>query len=430
MPNRAALTPFSPPHLPIKPIILATILLGLVSAPAFAQALTIAEAVTYTGTVGGQAIVVELTDLKDGPVLGRYSYQNNGADIPLHALGNDQSDIVLAEEAPCTPALCVRADDNLVLDPPLAGQFSLHYSPDGATMTGTWRASASDNDELPVTLTRFGQRTYDRDDAFPYGSFLWMNYGGAGIMPDTSPYDYAKMQVPLAEGPLQAMGGATLHEVTDPRTKFAFPRIVSLPGGGDIGPINAALDQQRWATNFSGFECLSMDYLSGVWMPLPFGTGGASLGGIDQDHISIDHLSDTVMTIRQASRNSCGGGAPYDYVSYYTYDVRAGHALDLSHIFKDWDATSNDPTQKLIDWVSAAYRKAPGYDASRDSGCASNDNLADGLDVSFAQDDVAVFLIGDIEDTACMGVIVTMPLAAIRDLLTDEAADYFPSLRS
>lgn len=107
-------------------------------------------------------------------------------------------------------------------------------------------------------------------------------YSDTLITPETSPYDFAKMQVALTEGPVQATGGATYREVIDPRAKFAFPRITSPPGGGDVAPINAALDQRRWATNYSGFDCLSMDYLSGVWMPLPFGTGGLSLGGVDQ----------------------------------------------------------------------------------------------------------------------------------------------------
>lgn len=225
------------------------------------------------------------------------------------------------------------------------------------------------------------------------------------------------------------ISGATYREVIDPRTKFAFPRVVSLPGGGDIAPVNAMLDQRRWATNFVGFECLGRDYRSGGWMPIPFGTGGASLGGIDQDRISIDYLSDTVMTIRQAGRSSCGGGAPDDGTSYYTYDVRAGRALDPSQIFKDWDAARNAPTQPLIDWVIAAYRKASDYDADRTAGCVTNDNMTEGLDVSFAQDDVAVFFIGDIEDTGCMGAIVSVPLADIKNLLTDKAVDYFPSLK-
>jgi hypothetical protein len=408
----------------MKPVALAAILISLASAPAFA------EAVTYTGTLGAQAIVLELTEPSDGTLTGRYSYLSRGADIPLHVLSTSEDGAVLAEELPCTPALCMRADGNHVLQPPLGGQFQLQYAADGTKLTGTWRASASASAELPVDLTRFGQRAFELREGFLYRSLLWMNYGGAPIAPDTSPYDYAKMQVALTEGPMQAMGGATYREVIDPRTKFAFPRIVSLPGGGDVAPINAILDQERWATNFAGFECLSTDYLSGVWMDTPFGSGGNSLGGIDHQHIAVDYLSDTVMTIRQSGSMSCGGGASYDYVEYLTYDVRAGSALDLSQIFKDWDATSNDPTQPLIDWLFVAYRKTSDYDADFAAWYEDDEYVAEKLDVRFVQNDVAVFLISDPDQTASMRAIVTVPLADIRDLLTSKAANYFPALKS
>jgi len=414
----------------MPPVALAAVLIGIAATPACAEALTTAEAVTYTGTVGGQAIVLELSEAGGGPLVGRYSYQANGADIPLHGLGATDDDVVMVEEVPCTPALCVRPDGNLVLDPPLGGQFDLQYSADNSKLTGSWRASATIGDALPVELTRFGQRAYALEDAFSYFSLIWMNYNNAPITPQTSPYDYAKMQVPVSQGSVQAWGGTTYRQVSDPRTKFLFPRVVALPGGGDTEAVNALLEQRRWATNFSGFECLSADYHSGVWMPLPFGTGGASLGGIEGDDVSITYLSDTVMTIRQAGRSSCGGGEPYDHIDYYTYDVRGGAPLDLSQIFKDWDAASGNPTQPLIDWVISAYQEFPGYDADRATGCVTPDYLIEGLDVSFAEDDVAVFLIVDSEDVACAGPVAAVPLAEIKDLLTDNAADYFPSLRS
>lgn len=134
------------------------------------------------------------------------------------------------------------------------------------------------------------------------------------------------------------------------------------------------------------------------------------------------------MTISQAIHSSCGGGAPYDYTNHYTYDVRAGRALDLSEIFKDWDATSG-PTKPLLDWFISAYRKAPDHDAAREW-CFDNDNLGEAFEVNFARGEVAVFRIGGVEDTACMGPSVSVALVEIRDLLTDKAVDYVPALTS
>jgi hypothetical protein len=407
----------------MKPTALATALICLACATP-----VLAKAITYTGTLGGQAIVLELTEIEDGPMFGRYSDQSSGADIPLRPLRADKDDAVLGEEVACTSALCERPDGNLVLHPPLGAQFSLHFSADRMKLTGTWRASASAGALVPVDLVRFGQRGYRRDGDF-YGAFVWDIYSDAAIAPDTSPYDYAKMQVALTEGPLQTKDGATYRNVTDPRTKFGFPRIVSLPGGGDVAPINAALDQRRWAINFVGFQCLSMDYLGGGWMPSPFGPAKASLGGTDTVRVSIDYLSDTVMTIREAGRYWCGGGAPDDYVNTFTYDVRAGRILGPGLIFKDWNAERKAPTRLLADWVKAAYSKATDYDADFADGCLTDDNITDGLKVSFAEGDRAVFWIDGIEDSGCMRAFVTVPLVEIKGLLTDKAAAYFPSLK-
>jgi hypothetical protein len=396
-------------------------LIGAASGPA------LAGAVTYTGTLGGQAIVLELTEMEDGPMVGRYSYLAKGADIPLHPLRTETDGAVLAEEVPCTPAICERADGNLVLDPPLGAHFSLHPSADRMRLTGTWRAPSGA--ALPVDLVRFGRRSFERDENFLYSSFLWTRYDGSPITPETSPYDYAKMQVTLTEGPIRTVNGATYREVIDPRTRFVMPRMVSLPGGGDIGPINAMLDQLHWAINFTGFECLDMDYRSQGWMPVPFGNAATSLGGVDRTRISIDYLSDRVMTIRATGRYDCGGGDPVDYTSRYTYDVRAGRVLEPSEIFRDWDSSSDNPSPKLTAWILSAYRKASDFDADFAEGCLTDDNITDGLGVSYAQGDVALFFLDDLEDTGCIGPVLSVPLVSMKGMLTDKAADFFPSLK-
>ncbi len=429
-PTLAARSPAAAFRWFVKALAFAAILAG--SASAFAEGLTTDEALTYTGTLGGQAVVVELTGFKEGPLLGRYSYLSNGVDIPLHALRADGAEIVLTEEAPCTPALCLRADGELVLAPPLGGQFQLQYSEDRATLIGTWRASNYTDVELPVGLTRFGQRTFKRGYAPGHQSLTWGLEGYGPVTRETTPYHYAKMQVALTEGPLQTMDGATYRQVIDPRTKFAFPRIVSLAGGGSVEPINAALDQQlRWVSNAVGFDCLSMSYLSNILMYDPAGPGAASLGGVDKDVTSIDYISDRVMTIRKKGTYSCGGEAyRHNFDGHVNYYVQGGIELDLSQVFKDWDTTTNRPTQGLIDWVVEAYGNTEDYDAERGARCITSEKLAEGLQVSFATGDFAVFLIGNIADRVCEGPIVSLPLSGLKDLLTDRADAYFPSLHS
>jgi len=52
-----------------------------------------------------------------------------------------------------------------------------------------------------------------------------------------------------------------------------------------------------------------MAYLSNILMYDPAGPGAASLGGVDKEVISIDYISDRVMTIRKKGTYSCGGKA-------------------------------------------------------------------------------------------------------------------------
>lgn len=42
--------------------------------------------------------------------------------------------------------------------------------------------------------------------------------------------------------------------------------------------------------------------------------------------------------------------------------------------------------------------------------------------------DVAVFLIDNVEDAACVGTLTSVPLSDIKGLLTDKAAGYYRSL--
>ena len=56
----------------------------LVAALCLATGPTVAlDAIAYKGTLGGSAIVLEMTDPAAGDVVGRYSYMRVGGDIPL-----------------------------------------------------------------------------------------------------------------------------------------------------------------------------------------------------------------------------------------------------------------------------------------------------------------------------------------------------------
>ena len=79
-------------------LVLLAAALCLATSPTFAL-----DAIAYKGTLGGSAIVLEMTDPAAGNVVGRYSYMRVGGDIPLWDV-KGAGDVGFVEEAPCTEA--------------------------------------------------------------------------------------------------------------------------------------------------------------------------------------------------------------------------------------------------------------------------------------------------------------------------------------
>jgi hypothetical protein len=397
-----------------------------------------ADAITYSGTIGSKIVVVELTEPADGPLLGRFAWLEEGVDIPLHPLGGGGKGMVLAQELACDEARCIESEDG-IFDPPFGARWTLRAQPDGG-LVGTW---AGDGVVEPVILRPVGQRSYDRYDTFSYQSFLAPTFGepiGLG----NHPYLYRKMLVELEQGqPVETGTGAQYRMVVDPRTKFAFPRVAYLPGGGSTAAVNQALDEIRWETNMIGLSCLGLNYLSAGWRESgDFGQG--TLGYVDEEHTSVDYLSPTVMTIVQGGSISCGGQSPLNHIDYFTIDVRTGEWFDLSRVFSGWIPTEDGKpvpldaareTPFLFTWkpdaalVAFVRANMPSQEYALE--CLAHERVPDHLDISFAPGDVAVFRIDGLDSTElpCEGELFSMPLARMREFLAPGAEDYFPSLR-
>jgi hypothetical protein len=208
------------------PVLLAVAAL-LGTSPAFA------DAVTYKGTLGKTPIVVELSAdvaAAKGVLVGRYFYPVKGIDIPLDAEKATPGNVDLSEEKPCTALICQGSiDDTPPATPPVGAKWHLESSADG-TITGTWQDGGK---TLPVTLQRYASRPLNGIVSIPgdlaaiAGDFL---SGEKPLTTKASPYDFLKMQVPLTESAETRWGDAGFKYVTDPRTKFRFPRITSLAG--------------------------------------------------------------------------------------------------------------------------------------------------------------------------------------------------------
>ena len=240
---------------------LALAVMLLAVAPAVTNA---ADVVTYKGTLGEHDIVVELTERWDGPIVGRYSYLSQGADIPLNALDLGDDEFGLVEEAPCTETTCISQDDGSITNTPVGATWTMFFDLKG-NLHGTWKGAGKTGKALEVNLREIGSRTLpEGTELTPFGlydSAQSISYPGqAGFTPDALPYDFAKMDVPLTQGPVETIQGSTIRYVTDPRTRFAFPRIVSLADGSSADAANTVLARRHAQINSYAFDCLSLVY--------------------------------------------------------------------------------------------------------------------------------------------------------------------------
>ncbi|MBU1306243.1 MAG: hypothetical protein KKF33_12090, partial [Alphaproteobacteria bacterium] len=302
------------------------------------------DAITYKGTLGKLPIIAELAASSDGVLVGRYSYLNKGGDIPLDAGGGAGGPILLAEEAPCTETTCIQDDNGDVPDKPIGAYWTLVPSEDGATITGSWAAVGKSGKTLDIKLERIGQRALaDGVEVSPFGlydSAFQTTYAGlSAFTPETAPYDFAKMDVPLEIGSTQTIEGSSFHYVADPRSKFLFPRIVALADGSAPDLANKALARRHALINFHAFDCMAMIYAGFGANQYSAGRGPGSLGDYDGENVEVSYLSPTVMSWSESGSTWCGGAHPNNHSDSYNLDVRAGATLAMAKVFKDWTAT-------------------------------------------------------------------------------------------
>ena len=423
------------------------LVLLLVTTPSFA-----AEAISYKGTLNGMAIAVELTDPADGPVVGRYSYIEHGVDIPLQATDGAAGQIVLVEEAPCAPGLCPVDEDYNVTGWPMAATWTLAVAADGA-VTGTWQAEGKSK-QLDIALEKIGQRILpDETEHTPYGlhdsAFAQAYARGAVFSRETAPYDFLKMDVTLEEGPVEALGGSHFRYVTDPRTRFAFPRLIDLADSSDIAPANATLAAEHASVNFAAFDCLSQVYAGFGGRDDMLDMGIGTLAGYEDESVIMTYLSPTLTSWTASGSTFCAGAYPNNHSNVSMIDTRTGATFSLARVFKDWIAVSNNNDydapvdqaaalaspqdytwgagQALIDYAIVHNTAA---DPSFADDCGMDDLIASNLGFRFLPDDSVVFTLENLPHVifACGEDLLTVKLSEIPELLAPTAGEVFPSL--
>ena len=423
---------------------------ALAPGPAFA------DAKIYRGTLGEEMIVVELasTPGQPGDGAGRYFYLSKGVDIPLDPVKVAAQTLDDAEEKPCTDNTCrAPAEGEQLPPPPIGARWHLTSNNDGSVLTGS-RTDSATGGSLPIALKLVGSRPLSEDfNGTPSDLEAVTDdfaAGGAELSEASSPYDFIRYNdVTYARSAPITWNGASFEYWTDPRTTFAYPRITDL-GGADNAAANHYLEQQHWMTSAAGFVCESLLYQGlGRWM-----VGNLSADTIrtmEDARFKVTYLSPTVMSYLATGKTFCAGAHPDNHYDYYNLDVRTGKPLDLSLVFKGWVPTTEDgstpkdlasaraapenylwgPDKTLEAFVTAhTPRDAPIFGRPGDASCTSDDLFATNLDITFVNGEQVRFAVDRIPSAiaACGGDLFDIPIAELKELLTPEAANYFPSL--
>ena len=317
-------------------------------------------------------------------------------------------------------------------------------------MEGTWRREGGAS--LPIRLDRFGTRPKPEGfSATPEGlaGALFALPHDKPLNKSVTPYEWLKMQVKLQEGPETVWGNAAFRTVVDPRTKFGFPRVTRLGSPVDAGhPVNSHLQNRQWRLSLDALSCKSMQYPGLGWTSAYPGSEGANLGGYDEQNIQVEYLSPMVMSWSESGSIYCGGAHPSHFANSYTLDVKRGEPLDLSRIVRGWvarpfgedrivdpatarsnpDSYSWGPDDELKAFL---LKQAEEKDPDLAKECEFKDMLREHLQISFKQEDRAVFSLAGLPHAisgVCQGAFFEAPLADLREFLNPEAVEYFPSL--
>lgn len=378
-----------------------------------------ASPMTFEGTVGDDKVVVEFTDDPLGDtagVEGRFSFADDGSDIPLVFGRRATATLVLNQEGPCKDDEC--ADTGPVVD----AVWTLERGA-GQDLAGQWR---KDGDIRKIMLRPLGQRQRGAfEDATALGlagASEAVSMSDEAIEPDTHPYEFAKLNIPLEVQDKAEFNGSTVSYRVDPRTKFISPRVDRLADGSSPARINEFLKQGHWKKNLAALGCRALRYRTfrgedGGWT-----SDTGSLGGYDDTTVRVTFLNARVLSFTESGSLWCGGASPTNFIKPVTVDTQRGEEISPIALFAEW--TDAGPGEKL----NALVRSRARDDEGMEDGDCSFEQLGNYLtaypvpgaggrpDVTFGIYNLPTVI------AACSRDLATIPIDDIREHLTAQGA--------
>ncbi|QFS40969.1 polysaccharide deacetylase family protein [Burkholderia cepacia] len=387
----------------------------------------------YEGTLqGAGAVVMELDDrpAADGSISGRYFYAQHGVDIPLHG-----TPAQLVE-----PLVRTQLPDDARDASGFRGQADFDHAAatwqgtrDKAGYRGRWTDTRSGKTRS-FALRRVAE--YDPDAVAPGSVEAVTNSiaGGvgsgiaSGVAIDMRQAPYATLKLAghaQPAGPEIGDGTVAYRMWRDPRTKLMYPRLSRHPDPAVMARINRLLEQQHWQMNLAALECASTRYSDD-------GPAAGSLGGYDDEQVTVTWLSPAALGIVESGSTYCGGAHPNNHYDPVTFDLLRGTYLDWNRVI-DAAATGKDgdpgTSPALVSFITRLRDKATHgqqvTDGESDSlSCA--DVFPEYLAFELDAPGKLSFVVSGIGHAmgACLGPQLDVPFAALTPILRPGGARY------
>lgn len=420
----------------------------LATTPAFA------DARTYVGMLGDRAILAELTEPEDGAIVGRFTYIDDGADVPLQHITAEEGLWVVTEEGPCTAGTCLEGEEGIVLGGPIAATWRLDVSEDRSTLTGQREVFGDKvkDEPLPIALTFVASREVESDEISPDA----LHYHSAELASDPSmsfddaPYELELLDVRLEPGEIIETNGMHWTYVTEPRSGLTFPRVV--PMTLEAGMLGAAMDLHFYRMSLSALDCKAFRYAAYGMSEFFLGMGGHT-AGYEDEQITLTYLSPTLASWSQEGSLYCQGAHPYNHLDNYTIEASTGERLDWRKVFsaivpRPWFS----PPEEVVDVETAlaepdSYTWGPSLEligfvrqnspeelfegeAELAEMCFSDQAIAEQLSMRVVGDGEIMFSLSGFPHVAsvCNTDLFSAPLGDLAPFLAETASDYFPVL--
>jgi hypothetical protein len=423
------------------------LLASLVATPAFA------DARTYIGKLGDRDIQVELTEPEDGAVVGRFTYSDDGADVPLLPVSVKGDIWTLHEEAPCAEGTCVADDNGVVADPPIAATWTLTAGGDRQVLTGSRVAEGGKSKTLAIELDFVAAHAiegevsafalHDRSAALSYDTTIKLDW-------DTAAYEMELVAVAHPHGEFIESNGVHYSYATDPRTGLSFPRLVLMTP--EVHSLWEALETHFYRASLAALGCKAFRYGSYGVSEYFLGMGGHT-AGYEDEQITLDYISPILASWRQEGSLYCQGAHPYNHLDNYTLDGRTGEPLDWRKVFsalvpRPWFS----PPEDIVDIETAladpdSYTWGPNLDfiafiqqrrdttlfagePELDEICASDQAIAEQLRFRVVGENEIMFTLSGFPhvSSVCNTDIFSATLDELAPFLAVTAKDYFPAL--